>query len=265
MPRHNETRLHTHDFSELVIITGGSAVHFTGQSEHTVMAGNIFVLKGADEHGYRETRNLELINIIFKNDRLGIPLWDIAGLQGYQALFRVEPGYRRYYSGESGLRLSVDEMRNLLVLVQNLEKELDSPPENGAWYSACAVFMQIIIFLSRHYGMNKKLQNAKVCRISDLLGYMEKNYAEKISLDSLVRRSFCSLSTLRRIFIEVTGYAPIDYLLHLRIQKAGLLLRQNIPVSAAAFACGFDDSNYFSRQFKKITGCSPREYRLRIL
>ena len=69
-------------------------------------------------------------------------------------------------------------------------------------------------------------------------------------------------STLLPVFKKVTGYSPIDYLLHVRLAKAGeLLLKTSIPVSEIASDCGFNDSNYFSRQFRKTYGLSPRDYR----
>ena len=69
-------------------------------------------------------------------------------------------------------------------------------------------------------------------------------------------------STLLPVFKKVTGYSPIDHLLHVRLAKAAeMLLKSQSTVSEIAQDCGFADSNYFSRQFKKVYSLSPREYR----
>ena len=69
-------------------------------------------------------------------------------------------------------------------------------------------------------------------------------------------------STLLPVFKKVTGYSPIDYLLHVRLSKAAeMLLRSEKTISEIAQECGFTDSNYFSRQFRKNYNLSPREYR----
>lgn len=52
------------------------------------------------------------------------------------------------------------------------------------------------------------------------------------------------------------------WLLELRLEKAELLLRTGtLSVAETAAACGFSDSNYFSRQFRRKFGRTPRESR----
>jgi transcriptional regulator GlxA family with amidase domain len=70
-----------------------------------------------------------------------------------------------------------------------------------------------------------------------------------------------SLSTLNRNFIEATGLSPIDYLIRIRVLRGADMLREGAgSVSEVAFAVGFNDSNYFSRQFRKIMGETPSRY-----
>ena len=58
------------------------------------------------------------------------------------------------------------------------------------------------------------------------------------------------------------GVSPIDYLIRLRIRKAAeLLCDDGTKVTEAAFRVGFADGNYFSRQFRRVTGLTPGEYR----
>ena len=69
-------------------------------------------------------------------------------------------------------------------------------------------------------------------------------------------------STLLPVFKKVTGFSPIDYLLQVRLSKAAeLLLKTELPVSEIAQKCGFHDSNYFSRQFRKRYAAAPKNYR----
>ena len=73
-------------------------------------------------------------------------------------------------------------------------------------------------------------------------------------------------STLLPVFRKVTGYSPIDYLLHVRLAKAAeLLLKSELSIFEIASECGFTDSNYFSRQFRKYYNSSPRDYRKSLL
>lgn len=69
---------------------------------------------------------------------------------------------------------------------------------------------------------------------------------------------------LRRRFRRFTGLTPTEYLTALRIGHARMLLAQNGPESMSvrdiALLSGFYDSDYFSRVFRRETGCSPRNY-----
>jgi AraC family L-rhamnose operon transcriptional activator RhaR/AraC family L-rhamnose operon regulatory protein RhaS len=58
------------------------------------------------------------------------------------------------------------------------------------------------------------------------------------------------------------GTSPIANLVQLRVNRAAALLRQtNQSVTEIAFQVGFHDSNYFTRQFHKLLGVTPRQYR----
>ena len=73
-------------------------------------------------------------------------------------------------------------------------------------------------------------------------------------------------SYLARVFREVTGHAPIEYLIHMRVRKAMELLRDTPwSVTKIAASVGFTNANYFSRQFKAVTGGSPTAYRKGVL
>ena len=92
--------------------------------------------------------------------------------------------------------------------------------------------------------------------------YLDRNYAEKISLDGLASMFFINKFYLARSFKEQYGDPVIAYLLNIRITEAKKRLRfSDDTINSIAFQCGFTDANYFVRQFKKIEGVSPGEYR----
>jgi AraC-like DNA-binding protein len=85
-----------------------------------------------------------------------------------------------------------------------------------------------------------------------------------LTIEDLVRVAHLSESSLFRLFRQIMGRSPIDYLIRLRIDKAAQLLRREpLRITEVSAAVGFNDSNYFTRQFRHVMGCSPREYRLR--
>ena len=84
-----------------------------------------------------------------------------------------------------------------------------------------------------------------------------------ISVGELAARTAMSERTFLRRFREATGVSPVDYLLRARIRRAMELLDRRaakLSISEIASRCGFEDSNYFTRQFRRRTGKSPGEY-----
>ena len=125
--------------------------------------------------------------------------------------------------------------------------------------------------LSRFFGVLStilpKLETGKAKQIDERLSravaYIEKNYAQDISVDRLA--AVCNMSSSRFFptFKAALGVTPIDYLNHFRINRAMAMLinDDDMSIESISGAVGFESSTYFRRVFKRITGKSPKEYR----
>jgi len=92
--------------------------------------------------------------------------------------------------------------------------------------------------------------------------YIQRHYAEPITVETLTGVCGCSASYLSRLFRQQLGLGPIDYLIVQRIHKAKQqLLYSEARLHEIAASVGYADAYYFSRLFKKHTGCSPMQYR----
>ena len=100
-------------------------------------------------------------------------------------------------------------------------------------------------------------------RIGDRIAFFDEllNVLES-GTDELASHFGYSESYMYRLFFKETGYAPMNYFLHMKIDRAcQLLLHTNMKINQVALKLGFDDPYYFSRIFKKIVGTSPKDYR----
>ena len=77
---------HTHDFTEIVLIEKGSGVHVTGRKHNPISRGDVLIAPRDSVHGYENTENLRLTNIIFDISLLDLPKGDISELSGYNIL-----------------------------------------------------------------------------------------------------------------------------------------------------------------------------------
>lgn len=251
---------HAHEFEELVLITGGRGLHSIEFESYPIDAGEVFVVLRGMSHHYPETQGLSLINILYDPRRFRVPRSDLAALPGYHALFEVEPRLRQRERFQNRLKLPLRELGPLLGIVTEMERELTERPP-GYRYMATVHFERIVGFLARAYDRTAAPAARSVTQISEALAYLERHYTEPVTVEAVAAAAGTSPTSLYRLFREVVGRSPIDYLIRLRIEKAAQLLqRGGLRVGEVSGAVGFNDSNYFARQFRCVTGRSPREY-----
>lgn len=94
------------------------------------------------------------------------------------------------------------------------------------------------------------------------LDYIDSHYKEPLSLDSLAKLCSVSHSYLSGLFHKETKMTVTDYINTTRIRQSMILLNTTLlSIHDIAAQCGFTDTNYYSRIFKKYHGVSPKEYR----
>ncbi len=253
--------LHTHEFSELVIVFAGRGTHVTESEEWSIQAGDVFVIQGERAHGYCTIEALRLVNILFDPTHLGVPETDLLAIPGYHALVTVEPRYRREHRFGSRLRLSLEQLGQVALLVDALERET-AAKEPGYQSMAAAYFMQIVGYLSRCFTAAGSPRRLSLLRLAAAIGHLEQNIDRRVGIAELRAITHMSESSLLRAFKKTVGLSPIGYHLRLRLRRACRLLEsRELPITEVAYRAGFCDSNYFSRAFRRVMGVSPRAYR----
>ncbi|MGB4572545.1 MAG: helix-turn-helix domain-containing protein [Rectinemataceae bacterium] len=99
--------------------------------------------------------------------------------------------------------------------------------------------------------------------VAGAIAYVKESFGGALSLETAADSVGISPHRLSRLFVEETGKGFSDYLIEFRIGKAKeMLLEPSASVKAVSMACGYPDPNYFSRLFKKVTGCTPTAFSL---
>lgn len=101
--------------------------------------------------------------------------------------------------------------------------------------------------------------------ITRAIHFMEQNLGRKLALDEIAEEAGYSPSYLTTIFRARTGYSPLSYFSHLKISKACEYLDfSKLKIKEISFLMGYTDPYYFSKDFQKKMGLSPRNYRKRV-
>lgn len=97
------------------------------------------------------------------------------------------------------------------------------------------------------------------------IDYMRRNLYQKISVSDLSNTVGVSETQLFRLFKTHLSESPHAYFNSMKIKRASELLRHTlIPLKEIAFSLGYEEPAYFTNQFRKTMGMSPREYRKNI-
>lgn len=91
---------------------------------------------------------------------------------------------------------------------------------------------------------------------------IHENWEQTLDFQAIAQAQNISYEWLRKAFKKVTGTSPGQYLLNLKIEKTGQMLREtSLTISEIASKTGFESEFYFSKIFKKKTGLSPSIWR----
>jgi len=138
--------------------------------------------------------------------------------------------------------------------------ELGYSIDNLLFANMClSQFLTLFIYNKRHYA---SASTDRLDCVDSAIHYMQEHINDNISLIGLSKTYNYSVSRFSNLFKQKTGYAPIDYFLQMKMQKACQLLDfSDRSIKDIAFSMGFEDPYYFSKRFRKIIGVSPRKYR----
>lgn len=254
--------IHKHrDFSELVIVMNGSANHIVNDEKYNIKKGDVFVISDDTAHGYEDTENFRICNIMYRLENLLSADYDIKKNAGFHALFVLEPYISKEHSFKSKLTLTPIDFEKVHHLIDSMLLEYKTRTD-GRETLLKASFITLVVMLSRLYSFGSITEKTDIINIARSVSYIESHYTENISIDVLAELSHYSPRHFTRIFNDTYHTTPLNYILELRINHACSLLKGSpLPITNIAVQCGFNDINYFSRTFKKRIGLTPKQFR----
>jgi AraC family transcriptional regulator, arabinose operon regulatory protein len=224
----------------------GEGWYQVGKQRYEVAANEFFILPQNTEHSYGSSQEhpWSIYWIHFGGDSL-------PELNEVQA---VQQHFKPFHVKNNG---------DVLPLFTKMYKtlELGYSIDNLLFANMClSHFLALFIYNARHYADTST--NEKMDCVDSAILFMQEKINENMSLGELSSRYNYSVSRFSNLFRQKTGYAPIDYFVQMKMQKACQQLNfTGRAVKDIAFSMGFDDPYYFSKRFRAIIGMSPKKYR----
>lgn len=252
---------HSHEFYEFVYVESGFSVHNLNDSVSILIQGDIFGIKPGDFHSYFNVRDSKIYNCLFFKEALGDNIHKLSLLPGLQSIFGTNPSG----TNEKKVHLNILQRQEISSLLNKMQIECHDY-RSSSELKLKAHLIDFLILLSRAFESNKEVNSCieytQTKGIIKAMEYIDKNYMNKIKIEELA--SLCSLSPdyFSKCFKSLCGLTPTGYLQYLRISKASqLLLNTDMSIASISSSIGIEDSNYFTRIFKKATGLAPAAYK----
>ena len=147
-------------------------------------------------------------------------------------------------------------------IIDSIEAEYLSPDEFS--YDALKSKLADLLILIARGNKISDHEKTESPVVEKAVSYIKAHYASGVTLKDVADYCFVSREHLSRTFKRETGFGFNEYLTVYRLKKAESILKTNpkSKISEVALSCGFNDSNYFSKIYKKMYNVSPMETKI---
>ena len=127
--------------------------------------------------------------------------------------------------------------------------------------AVCSGIISLVGFYLKNCDYSQKI-NQLNDEIDVAIAYIKKNYKQNVSLSDIAKQANLSPNYFVRKFKERTGYAPLQFVCIMKMERAKYLIEQTQDsISSIMEELGFYDASYFCKLFKKYCGYSPKKFR----
>lgn len=258
-----------HNYFEIFYLSAGEAFFHLGERAYPMRAGDLILVNSTHYHKVEMLRRkprqvvhgvlLYFQPVLFQG--IGAAREDVEYLAPF---LQQDEGFPYVVPAETRVPARVYEW------MQAIAGEL--PARTARARLTVKTFLKVILVqLLNHYAAYQGADGAferkhrLIERLEPLFRYLDRNYAEPITLDDAARAAGMSKSHFIHVMKQVTGMSFVAYLNQFRIAKAqALMAATNQSLAEISHSVGFCDQSYFGQVFRKLLRVTPREYRMRL-
>lgn len=234
---------HFHEYYVIGFVEDGQRVLSCKHQEYAVAKGDVLLFNPGDNHACVQSdgatldyRGLNIAKEVMLDlaeevtGRRALPEFSPPVISDEEVVCYLRPLHERVMKGSC----EFGKEENLLLLISLLVERYGQP------------------FDHRTPDCREEIERA--------CAFIERHYAQRLSLEQICRQAGASKSTLLRAFARAKGVTPYRYLENVRVGKAKELLEQGVPPAQAALRTGFSDQSHFTNYFSRFIGLTPGTY-----
>ena len=251
------TELHSHEFSELTLITKGECIHHCNGKHTRIRTEDVLLVHPGSVHCIENCEKLEAVSLHYEADVPHAPL----ASSGFPLMREFYPDRNAPKRDEAAPIGKFPECDFMMIMGMLLRLRYEVRHKRfGHKLLIPAMFTEIVTYFARGYSTNIEVNTR--WQLRKAIVYMNHHYMEKISIAQLCRIAGMSERGLFRQFHESVMMGPYEYLIKIRALHAMELLRdKSLSIGEIALRCGFCDSNHLCKIFKQEFGRTPKHFR----
>lgn len=243
---------HHHSSVELLQVTEGKIKMLIGTTYRECEKGDIIFLPPSVVHEVTSlTEDAAIRGIVYE-----LSIVDIAGLKlDFPELFHRSQGLQYIvHTQTEGHDILCDYMDNIFSIYGNFSASHK--------IQLVSNLLLIVSEIIRIFQLEVSAHDKNYRKLRAVLSYIDENYSKKIPISELSSIIHVCDDRLIRLFKEVTGETPIEYIMNLRIEASiKLLSSTDLSIADIAAQTGFGSATYMTRVFKQKLNTTPGKYR----
>ena len=168
------------------------------------------------------------------------------------------------YKGFAGSGMNANKnMSNVIKQAQKMQAEMEKVQEElEDTFSSFGALREWISNSLLLFIQSRQAAASQDTAVATVKAYIESHLSDELDRDTLAAMVYLNADYLSHLFKKDTGSSLINYVIDRRIARSKeLLAKGEMSIRDIAITCGFQNISYFSRQFKKSTGMTPRQFK----
>ncbi|MCL2856955.1 MAG: AraC family transcriptional regulator [Oscillospiraceae bacterium] len=259
-----KSTLHIHEMFEIVFVLSDGMRCTIGENTHILAKNTMLLFNNMDLHNLSlapDTKLCDYYVIYFDPGLVRNLLSESTNI--------LECFYYRPFNDPNILVFEQDEVFGVLDVFNKLNYCYHNLHEDGVYgrelrmkFLLGSLLIKINLAYRLTHGISVNTDTGSYKRIYNIMNYIQQNYAEDITLDSLATMFHIGKFYMCFLFKGVTGVSPSQYLANCRLMKAKEMLINNYSVDDVCGRVGYKNLSHFSRSFKQHVGTSPKQYQM---
>lgn len=254
---------HTHEYFQIFYVIKGNITHYVEKVEGKLYRGDMTIIPPNVEHHigpiddgtefYSFSFMMNIFDESNKSDRIAVNFLN--------QLTTVNKA-----SIQPKISLPDDEILYIETIMDRIYKEFNLKQVGNDEIIRSNAVILLTVFARIYF---ETINDAIPTGVSNLnqyvlycIQYINANFHEPLSLTDMAKRSAMSKSSFCNAFSTLTGYSFKEYLNLKRIEHSIKLIKKGYQLTVIYGLCGYEDYSTFIRNFKKVMGISPSQYKL---